>query len=123
MENNSNNTAPPHARALFYQKMGHRNSIASDIQLLIRRGAQGDATSSAQLESLVGELSSTESYMSTLTKVFPELQEEEEHIRQYTLNKIVENQKKHQEAQTKSEDIKGEKTDLYEDGKVVTKFK
>jgi hypothetical protein len=123
MENTLNNIAPPHARALFYKKMGARNSIASDIQLLIRRGPQGDASSSAQLELLVGDLSSIESYISTLTKVFPELQEEEEHIRQYTLSKMVEKQKQNSEANPPKDKIDGEDTDLYEDGKVVTKFK
>jgi hypothetical protein len=119
MENKLNNTAPPHARALFYKKIGERNSVAADLQLLVRRGAQGDLSTSIELEKLIDNLSSIESYMSTLTKVFPELEEEEEHIRQYSLGKILEKQKSES---TKSE-IDGEKTDLYEDGKVVSKFK
>ena len=86
------------------------------------------------IESLIYEIAVLEGKIHTIQKLFPELLEEEENLRQFSLQrrlqavKNAENQKKQQQEMQKTkavkpEDIKGDSTPLYEDGKVVSKFK
>jgi regulator of replication initiation timing len=125
---------PPHAKSLFYKTLGERNLLVSDLQKIFNSNSLVDSRESEMIESLVYDISVLEGKIHTIQKLFPELLEEEENLRQFSLQrrlqavKQAENQNKQQQEMKKTKavkpsDIKGDSTPLYEDGKVVSKFK
>lgn len=141
-QNNQNSNPyalPPHIKSLFYKNVGQRNLFISDLQHLLNSTSDSGSNMSTRVEDIIKEISNCEAQLSSLQKLFPSLIEEEENFREFALRKKVEaikrsekneNTEKHDSpkeqsstAQSSPPIIDGQKTDLYEDGKVVTKFK
>jgi len=104
------------------------------LQKILNSNSVTEGRESELIESLICDISVLEGKIYAMQKLFPELLEEEEDLRQFSLQrrlqaiKNFESQKKQQQETQKTKavnpkDIEGDSTPIYEDGKVVSKFK
>ena len=121
IEQKTTKISPPHIRSMFYKIIGERNLLASDLQRVLQ--SNNETQISSIIESVIDDIAKVENKLYALQKLFPELLSEEEEFRQFSLGRRLNAIKQSQQEKKDDVEIKGEQTDIYEDGKIAFKFK
>ena len=101
---------PPHIDAIFKEYIGSRNLAIADLQVYAKApvGVGEHPDIGAMIKKKIAEIDQYESLLQTLMNLYP------------VLNASVE---KNPEPESPPIEDTGVKTDLYEDGKLISKFK
>ena len=128
-------TVPPYTEALFHEIYGQRSAKIADFKIISMKGAEDVEHTTDKLKGILAELTSLEYQLQVLVGMYPSLKD---HFP--TLEPSPEPQAQPQaqnpkpsdsttrppfakQKEIKPEDIEGEKTALYEDGKMISSFK
>jgi len=123
----NNNAIPPYVESIFHKVLGLRNSKISDFKITAMKGSPNPMDTSDNLQTILSDLASAENQLEMLVGMFPDLeslmaptqqpqpqpQPQPEVLKQQAKPPVV----------IEKEDIEGEETALYEDGKVISSFK
>ena len=116
MQNQNPQTVPPHIDAIFKEYIGSRNIAIADLQVYIRApvGVGEHSDIGDMVKQKLQEIDKFDSMLQTIMNLYPALNEPEDG---------EEDQGAGSSQSEPNQPSRGEKTDLYEDGKILSKFK
>lgn len=134
-------TVPPYTEALFHEIYGQRSAKIADFKVVSMKGAEDVEHTTDKLKGILAELTSLEYQLQVLLGMYPSLKDhfptlapspEPQPQPQSEPSPEAPNPKPSdsttrppfaKQKEIKPEDIEGERTALYEDGKMISSFK
>ena len=119
MNSTPNTSVPPHVEALYYNLIGSRNLLSADFRLMISTPIVDDSTFSKKLYDVLDSIAQHQVRIETLVKMYPKVDPNYLPPNE-SITKIKD---KDSDEKKSHEDInKMEKTPIYEDGGLFSKF-
>jgi hypothetical protein len=113
----------PHIQGLYYKLIGSRNMLIADIKLFSVQPSGEVLDFSKSLASILEKVSSLDSQIEVLVKLFPELRADSEPKAEPKAEPKVEQSAPPTVNRPNIKPAAMEPTDLYKDGSVLSKFK
>tara|TARA_A100001391_G_scaffold192290_1_gene166414 strand:+ start:72 stop:488 length:417 start_codon:yes stop_codon:yes gene_type:complete len=130
----NNNSIPPYVESIFHEVLGARNARIADFKITAARGTPNPKDTTETLKEILNDLASVENQLEVLVGMFPNLEkilpkpppqnlDSPQKPTQQPTQKTPSNKVSEAALNMKKEDIEGDDTNLYEDGKVISNFK
>ena len=131
----NNNSIPPYVESIFHQVLGARNARIADFKITAARGTPNPKDTTETLKQILSDLAFAENQLEVLVGLFPSLEKilpqqappqeaaPAQKLTPQPTSKTPSNAVSEVALNMKKEDIDGDDTNLYEDGKVISNFK